>query len=716
MPEGTNPRTLLEEILSSPGMAHVNRTFARTFSLNIFRRNAQELLAATHMFGDSDHALRLMAVDNREAGQQAHRELNRFVHNFVTGAMTLVDHTRNFMRENYEGASVKHDYDNHVKEAFVSEPIVQFVQNLRNYFVHKGLPDSEIFMEFKSGADGASAGGTLETGIRYRTGTFLQWDGWNAPAKRYMESAGEFIDIHAFTVAYLEKILAFQGWLDGALDEFHAGDLAQLGKLQANYAQLSSDSFPGGSSRPQSKTEGEPAAPNTSSVTQFEFPTHAAAAIDEVGRVLLTSMRKLDLGVSVPNTFPSERPTVIIKADELLEMPILRGPDTEGRSVIAFAKSGDDIFGLDFATFAQLGPLAEKIRDVAWVKSSLSSNFIEQTSLKWLRRAFRGGQQESLAHALSSASREEVDKREFWAPVACLEIQERFEFGPAEIAPISRYMMDQREAEALNSCSDAQRANVAKLFADLRSKMQGLASVVVRMEAEQSHILEQGMAIAQNAVGLLRFFCPVARIPTQVCSVAILGTEALPRSQALVLGDKDFLFSDGSVFQPYIWRLSKEGVSALMATGLAKASSLALPDRLNEFQLAVRAGILLCSTSATFVHASDRLVNVLSALEGVLLRHSMEPTEYCVEERMSLLLASDSVARNQVARNVRDAYRLRRRQGASVLSPRDQDALAIFVHNAYAALCTALENVNSFTTKVDFIGAIEARKSNVTVP
>ncbi len=66
---------LFQAILSSPGMAYVNRTYARTFSLNIFRRAAQELLAATHNVRDSDYGLQLMAVNNRDAGQQAHREI-----------------------------------------------------------------------------------------------------------------------------------------------------------------------------------------------------------------------------------------------------------------------------------------------------------------------------------------------------------------------------------------------------------------------------------------------------------------------------------------------------------------------------------------------------------------------------------------------------------------------------------------------------------------
>ena len=146
---------LFQAILSSPGMAHINRTFARTFSLNIFRRNAQELLAATHNVRDSDYGLQLMAVDNREASQQAHREINRFVHNFAASAMTLVEHTRNFMREHYEGTAIKIAYDDRIIATFASEPVVQFVQNLRNYFVHKGLPNWRCLSNFRAAATSA---------------------------------------------------------------------------------------------------------------------------------------------------------------------------------------------------------------------------------------------------------------------------------------------------------------------------------------------------------------------------------------------------------------------------------------------------------------------------------------------------------------------------------------------------------------------------------
>jgi hypothetical protein len=245
--------------------------------------------------------------------------------------------------------------------------------------------------------------------------------------------------------------------------------------------------------------------------------------------------------------------------------------------------------------------------------------------------------------------------------------------------------------------------------------MQGFAAVVVHVEAEPIRAYEDGMAIAQDVVGLLRFFSPMARETWQVCSTALLGAEVIPRSQALVLGKDDFSFSDEVVSSPLSWRLSKENVAALWEKGLAKASSLIGPGGLNEFSLAVRASLLIYGTGTTLHNPADRLIYTLSSVEGILLKHYMEPTEFVVEERMTLLLAFDPAERKEVARNVREAYRLRKRHGASVLTPHDENSLAMFACNAHVALCIALENISLFTIKADFIEAIDRRKTAVPV-
>ncbi len=393
------------------------------------------------------------------------------------------------------------------------------------------------------------------------------------------------------------------------------------------------------------------------------------------------------------------------------EMPIFWGADADGRPVVAFLSSGTETFGLDANIFAELQPLADKVLLVDWAKHALSRKFIEENAIHWFRLSFRATmQQPEFSSALSSASRDQVRPLDFWAPIACLEVEEPFEFGPVRIAPVTKVMMDELEAKGLRF-SSSQRDDVAAMFQKLRSLMQGFAAVVMHAEAEPHRAYEDGMAIAQNAVGILRFFSPTARELRRVSPTALLGSESMPRAQALVLGDDYFSFSEGFISPPFLWKLSKENVSALWKAGLGKASTLISAYGLGDFPLAVRTSLLLFGTGTTLFNPADRLVYALSSVEGILLKHSMEPTEFSVAERMSLLLGSDKQGREDVARNVREAYRFRKRHGASVLTPHDERSLAIFARNAHVVICAALENVESFSRKVDFIDAIESRKT-----
>ncbi len=64
-----------------------------------------------------------MSESNREAGNQAHREINRFVHNFAAGAMTLVEHTRVLIKQNYLDTIMQEDYTERVKTVLAGEPV-----------------------------------------------------------------------------------------------------------------------------------------------------------------------------------------------------------------------------------------------------------------------------------------------------------------------------------------------------------------------------------------------------------------------------------------------------------------------------------------------------------------------------------------------------------------------------------------------------------------
>ena len=234
---------VMKAIDASPGMAHVNRTHARSFSLNIFRANARELIAITQQVRDPQEGLRLWFVDNREEQAQTHREVKRHVHNFVLAAKTLIDHTREFIKEHYANMPVFVSYNSKIKAEFSEAPVAKFVQDLRNYMTHRGLPSSDLFFQARQNPDRPEDGQTLVMGVQYRTEELLQWDRWTAPARKYIEEADEHLQIHVFAEDYVERVLRFHAWLDAELNAHHAADLEHLRSLQDEFGRLAAREY-----------------------------------------------------------------------------------------------------------------------------------------------------------------------------------------------------------------------------------------------------------------------------------------------------------------------------------------------------------------------------------------------------------------------------------------------------------------------------------------
>jgi hypothetical protein len=574
--------------------------------------------------------------------------------------------------------------------------------------VHKGLPDSFMFLHFDNTSEAAENSTRLTTGVRYSTSSLLEWDGWTAPAKTFINSVGEHLDIRWFVEGCLEKVLEFHKWMDASLYEYHADDLHKLGRMQAEYACAAEGQASNlHSEAPIERVTGERGEIDADGVASIDS---LVSKVDEVGREILSQIRRIDVAPRAPDAFTSERPIgAEIRQGDIIGTPIVWCNDSEGRRVIAFMTRGSDLLGLDAENYERVDQLCSKILELTWAKNKLSKEFIEKAIIEWFRGSFGAEACPGLSQAVAATCREHVAPLEVWAPIANLEVESAFEFGPATIEPISAAFLSKLEADAI-ARSQGDKARVSTLFAKLRKRMQGFAAVVVRLEAEPLRAQNDGLAIAQSVVGLLRFFSPVAREPWQVCSTALLGAEVVLKKQVMVIGEGAFSFTDGVIFSPYWWRLSDAKLTELRSTYLKAASKLVLLDGLNEFAQVVRAGLLLYSVSTTLHSQEDRLIYALSAAEGLLIKHSMELVEFNLEERLALLLAVDKPNQDIVARNVREIYRLRKRHGAT-LGSHDEEAMMLFACNTHVALCVALENLDRFETKADFIEAINRRKS-----
>lgn len=704
-----NRDDLLNAIHSSQGMEHINRSHHRTFSLNIFRMNAQELIEITRRVNDPGEGLRLMTLENREASHQTHREVTRRIHNFVAASLTLVEHTRIFMREHYNNTPVLTQYQAKVDAELADEPLAKFVQDLRNFMLHNGLPNSEMYLSIQSNSDLPNGGGVLTTGIRIRAAPLSDWSRWSIPARKFIDSSGEFIDIRAFAEAYTDEIVSFHDWLQSELEQFHSADLDELRTLQASLNQFETSAAPAVSSAvgvadAAQKIVDEPE-------QEFSFAPDRAAALDAAALELLKKVIKIDLPTQRINEFASERPAgLTITGKEIIEAPVFWGNDVEGRRVFVFIHKDGGLFGLDEEGFAEIQTLTVGVLKSGWARRTLSRSFIEEVVVQWLQSRFKATETVGLSATIAEASRKAVQPLELWAPIAHLEVQSPFAIGPVEIATITKAMIDGLETQALSVAPD-QRESIAHLFGDLRKRMQGLAAVVFKMDGEPKKINEDGEAIARIVAGLLRFFSPAATNFPMICASALLGAEVVPSSNLLVLGEGTFAYTQAMLSpNPPDWRISDK-ILREFRSGLDAVGALVRPEGLSAFALAVRSSLLLFGMGTTFSNPVERLTYTLSSLEALLLRHSAEPVEFNVAERMGLLMAQDAAGREEIMRIVREAYRLRARQEISPLVPNEMGSVATFLRHAHVLLNTALDNVDEFRAVAEFVASIDALKT-----
>jgi|GEM_PF-1324508 len=681
---------------SSPGSSYVNQAHERSFSKNIFRINAIELIDSALRVKDPEQGFFLMRQGNREAGLQAHRELSRHIHNFVAAAMTLVEHTRKFMRTNYEGQAILDIYEKEAKARFVTSPVAQFVQELRNYMVHKGLPSSSMYMTMKAQPDSFDGSMSVETGVRFQTEALLEGYKWNGVARQFLTDAGEYLHVHDFANEYVDLVDQFHGWLDSTLEEHHRSDLEDLVELGE---QLRT------SSRPVQQVAEEIGGMNSSHDTCNEFNLEQIAAIDRQSAEIAAKIMELHLKQAAQG-FVSEKKSHVITEKDIVGSPKIWGENVDGEYAFSFIARGDSSFGLVGSDYAKVDTLVDSVMRSSWARSCLSRPFIENTFLEWAQRRFEG-ESSSFSDALCVSARESIVELEVWAPIAWMEVEEGFEFGSVRIEPvtasaISSFMTKVQIAES------PQADAVGALFSRLRDEIQGGAAVVIRMKGEPLLTKDRSLEIAKDSIGLLRFFAPGANDSSRYTPIALAGAEYLPKSKMISVGEGTFSLTEGiSGAPPSYWRLSKSGLSKLKAGLLDHAS--ALIDRPDAGTLAseVRESILAYSKGSTLVEPLDRLRSTLFAVETLFLRHRMESRAEVLSTRLGRLLATESAEVESIGLIVRKICWLQQHPQGIGSDRRADTLIGQFTSLAYLAIIVALENSRNFRSKDEFLDAVE---------
>lgn len=230
---------LFKQLHASPGMVYLNRRKLRAFTVNIFHGNFGELMKACEIVENPQVGLKLMSEEHRKTlGTQAHMEVMRLFHNFLAAAKSLIDHTRVFVDDYYRDTPLMQAYQQKVQADFADDPLMRFIQDLRNYMLHRGLPGGSMSLSVTR--DPETNAQEMKSTVGIDKKAIATWDRWTKPSLQFLASADDEIQISQIGRAYGERVVQFAEWFDTKLHKHHGDDIAAFERLQKEYqaAQL----------------------------------------------------------------------------------------------------------------------------------------------------------------------------------------------------------------------------------------------------------------------------------------------------------------------------------------------------------------------------------------------------------------------------------------------------------------------------------------------
>jgi hypothetical protein len=687
----------LKKVYECRGMRFINDQKMRTYSLNILYLNATKLIEETVKLQDPDIGVSLMFEGNRDAGEQAHREINRHIHNFVAAAKTVVDHTRVLLDDRYDKHKIMEIISQKISETVGIRPVCKFVHDLRNYMVHKGLPNSEMYMQATN--NGADAPMHFMTGVRIKTASLWDYSGWTSLAKKYINQSNEYIDIGNFTQEYVNEIRAFHDWLDATLCEHHRSDLIELSQLQdivnqSNKTSSNSMLFDE-EGLPPSNTE--PAAPIKT----------IKESVDSISKEVFSKIHIIEDKDFKGNNFKSKRANILELTDEhILSEAITTNYNAKNQKTISFINEDGKSHGLIETDLNILQDVIHHLAGEKWAQGKFDIEFVAQIFFEWARLEFRDKKNISFYEHLEHQALTHITTHQVFFPIANFEIESEFAFGPLKITSLEPDFFE-NIATTIFGESEEVSSQAQGLINKLKSNFQGLGAIEFSIDVHESIVAKNAFALANDAVDLLRFFAPQAPMGSARCPMALSGAEYLPQKKILSLSAKGLSMHEGLLPEFYgHWQLSDHGVTALREKGLTKAGALLDANKLDNFSQSVKTGIIMFSKGCTMINLADRLHYTLSALEEIFLQHNVEAVESCISRRVSNLIPGSAVERTHIHGCIQKSYGLKN-QYKSIYSPSEIDAINMCIFFSHAVISTALANTGNFLTKKDFISAVE---------
>ena len=227
--DSINYKKLYDDINASPGMIYYKLIMSYDVSRGIFVGNYQQLRQILLHIHDPQKSFDLFNVDNRDRLRLAQIEVVRLFHNFTAAALTLVEHCRLMMRDDAVKVEHRGTYQDKVNATFANDPLSSFVQGLRNYILHCGIPFSGMTLKWTQESQ------QIDSRVVLDIGKMKDWDGWRGKGKEYVTNAPDSLVMLDLVEEYGSKVEEFQKWFAVWFVSIHKSELDALQMLQTKW-------------------------------------------------------------------------------------------------------------------------------------------------------------------------------------------------------------------------------------------------------------------------------------------------------------------------------------------------------------------------------------------------------------------------------------------------------------------------------------------------
>lgn len=211
MTRGRRIVELMGKLEEHPGTEAYRRLDALGWSVYTFDANTRELLNILDYLTQNPGSWELQALRRRDQLERAEREVVRRLHNMVAAAFSLVEHTRVLRKHMHDEAggplyrdpATDEPIQRRIEREFADDPETKFLQDLRRFTQHRELP-ALIFEMSQRVPDEP-----VQRRILLSASQLLTWGDWSEPSKRFLEQAGDKINLRELVIRYEERVRRF---------------------------------------------------------------------------------------------------------------------------------------------------------------------------------------------------------------------------------------------------------------------------------------------------------------------------------------------------------------------------------------------------------------------------------------------------------------------------------------------------------------------------